>query len=211
MMKNRIAAFFTLTALMIPAMGQAQTTTTTTTTSTSNAAQAAAIQQQITAGIENGTLSQTQIEELQAQELQLQSGSLTGHSATSATQAPLNEAVARYGSPNVPTSPNNNSPIDRRTTTGPDPFTYNSLGPDAYQSQKYKDPAYTVPAYPTTDPQATGTTQLTTGQSAGTPYGAGYAQQPIPNGTGQGVYAPATGTGAASQQGVYVYTPPHSR
>ncbi len=157
-------------------------------------AQQQAIQQDITNGITNGTLSQAQIEALQQQLSSGKAGS-TGNTGQPYGTAgiPRGEGIQPLGS--TPTT--GNAPITRRTTTGPDPFTYNSLGPDAYQAQKYQNPGYNVPAYPTTDPQTLGTTQQYSGPSAGTPYGAGYGQAPS--------------AGANTSQGVYVYRPPSTR
>ena len=164
--------------------------------------QQAAIQSQITQGITNGTLSAEQIQALQAQSLALRNGG-TGSAAAAAptdraglgrvgtgtgeTLSPLDrQSVLEHGTGGTIS----NAPI--RTQTGPDPFTYNILGPDAYQSQKYPSPEYAVPAYPTTNPQPPGTEQQYSAPSAGSPYGAGYGQ-------------------ASGGNGVYVYHPSMSR
>ncbi len=175
-----------------PTLTMAQTTTTTTTTSaaattaptttadTSTQAQQAAIQTQITQGIMNGTLTQDQIGALQAQQDRLTSA----------------RAAAAGGGANGPS----------RTSTGPDPFTYNTLGPDAYQSQKYQNPQYNVPAYPTTNSTSLNTTQQynqgsATGPASVTPQvGTYYGNNGVNTGVSGGV-ATATPNG----NGVYVY------
>jgi hypothetical protein len=175
------------------------TTSSTTTSSTTQSGSAQtlqqqqqAIQQQITDGITSGTLSDSQLRALQAQQDRL--------NATQTNDAAQQRALGPIGIGRGETTTAVN-PQASGTRTGPDPFTYNTLGPDAYQAQKYQNPAYNVPAYPTTNPQSPATQQQYTQPSAGTPYGAGYAQP------AQG----ATGGVAGSGQGVYVYRPSWNR
>ncbi len=164
--------------------------------------QQSAIQDQITQGIDSGNLSAEQIAALQARQQQL---ATTGTAAQAIQQGSFAQPgllsgenprplAGNPGANALNTNPNAMQPVPNtvRPSTGPDPFTYNILGPDAYQAQKYQNPGYNVPAYPTTQPQAEGTQQLTNGPSAGTPYGSGYAQAP--------------GAGGALPQ-VYVYQP----
>jgi hypothetical protein len=188
--------------------------------------QEGALQAQITQGITNGTLSADQVAALQAQIAQLnnavarnaalpssqssatpsaieaQRGAGLGYVGQGAGETPVplgtsgttlqNQVINRQGAVTPPVT----APVTTQPQTGPDPFTYNTLGPDAYQSQKYQNPAYNVPAYPTTVPQAAGTEQQYSAPSAGAPYGAGYGQAP--------------GAGGAAPQ-VYVYHPSMSR
>jgi hypothetical protein len=169
--------------------------------------QQGAIQDQITQGITNGTLSADQIATLQSRLQALGNNSGSG-GATSAAETARNAGLGTIGTPGGETlrplnnleqgttASTTNQSANTKSQTGPDPFTYNTLGPDAYQAQKYTNPGYNVPAYPTTSPQSLDTQQQYTQPSAGAPYGAGYGQ------------APGVG-GTASQ--VYVYHPSMSR
>ncbi len=173
--------------------------------------QQGAIQDQITQGITSGTLSADQIAHLQDR---IQALGTAGTTVNGATGLASRAGLGTLGTPAGETlRPLDNTaglerggvtqgqqtlrtPPRTQTQTGPDPFTYNTLGPDAYQSQKYQNPAYNVPAYPTTNAQSLDTQQQYSAPSAGTPYGAGYAQAP--------------GAGGALPQ-VYVYHPSMSR
>jgi hypothetical protein len=166
--------------------------------------QQGAIQDQITQGITSGTMSADQIAALQARMQALGTGG-TGAGAASAATTARNAGLGSLGTPANETlrplggntaNQGATAQTNAKTQTGPDSFTYNTLGPDAYQSQKYASPAYNVPAYPTTAAQPLDTQQQYSQPSAGAPYGAGYGQ------------APGAG-GAASQ--VYVYHPSMSR
>jgi hypothetical protein len=148
-----------------------------------------AIQEQITNGIATGNLSAADIAALQAQQQALATQSRGG--AVAGTVSPGIQREITQGSAGTSGSLANGTNATRstaQTTTGPDPFTYNSLGPDAYQAQKYQNPGYNVPAYPTTQPEPAGVSQQYSGASAGAPYGAGYAQAPGAGSTGSGVY-----------------------
>jgi hypothetical protein len=155
------------------------------------------IQAEITQGIASGNLSAADIAALQAQQdgltRQANGGAVAGTANLTNRQLQGTAGNAANGTTTNRVAPDNTA---SRTTTGPDPFTYNSLGPDAYQSQKYQNPAYNVPAYPTSQPVPAGVNQQYSGPSAGAPYGAGPAQAP--------------GAGGALPQ-VYVYHPSMSR
>ena len=155
-----------------------------------------AIQEQITAGITNGSLSAADVAALQNQQdnlaRQAQGGAVAG-AVSPGVQRQLsgNSTMGNNGSPlNSPSQPHTAA----QTNTGPDPFTYNSLGPDAYHAQKYQNPGYNVPAYPTSQPVPADVNQQYSGPSSGAPYGAGPAQAPGAGGALPQVYSYHTGT-----------------
>src|SRR5579875_2359515 len=114
------------------------------------------IQERITQGITDGSLSAAQIQALEAREQALQSGAAVGGNTAGnrGSDAALGNRASDTGLGHVGTptgetlrplqndanglARSNDSPPAPTTTqtrTGPDPFTYNSLGPDAYQAQ----------------------------------------------------------------------------
>ena len=151
------------------------------------------IQEQITAGITNGSLSAADVAALQNQQdnlaRQAQGGAVAG-----AVSPNVQQQLNRTGttSESALNSPGRNHTA-AQTTTGPDPFTYNSLGPDAYHAQKYQNPGYNVPAYPTSQPVPADVNQQYSGPSSGAPYGAGPAQAPGAGGALPQVYNYHTG------------------
>ncbi len=177
------------------------------------AQQETSLQNQITEGLNSGSLSASQVEALEQrlQNLQVGTGSAgsLGRVGTPAgeTLTPLgmdgrgleggSRQIGQAGIGQNGTGQAGTVGNASRTPTGPDPFTYNTLGPDAYQSQKYQNPEYNVPAYPTTNPTGPGISQQYSQPSAGYPYGAGYSQAPGAgaNGAGGGVFVYKSGSG----------------